>query len=231
MVGTDIVIDSGADGPFSAYLALPPGGRGPGVVVIQEIFGVNAVMREVADWVASLGYVALCPDLFWRQEPGIQISDRTEAEWKRAFELFAGFDIDKGVIDLATTIAHLRGRPECTGKVGSIGYCLGGRLAFLTATRTDADCAVGYYGVYLQEHVGESLRCPVLLHIAVEDEFVPKAAQAAVHKGLDGNAKATLHDYPGQNHAFARQGGKHYDAQAAALANGRSVDFLRRHLR
>jgi carboxymethylenebutenolidase len=180
--------------------------------------------------VAGLGYVALCPDLFWRQEPGIQITDRSEAEWKRAFELFAGFDIDKGVSDVGATITHLRRRQECTGKVGALGFCLGGRLAFLTATRTDADAAVGYYGVYLQEHVGETVRCPVLLHVAVEDEFVPKAAQAKVHAALDGNPKVTIQDYPGQNHAFAREGGKHYDAQAAGLAHGRTAEFFRRHL-
>ena len=230
MSGTDITVKAADGGSFAAYLALPPGGRGPGVVVIQEIFGVNPVMREMTDWVAGLGYVALCPDLFWRQEPGIQISDRTEAEWKRAFELFAGFDIDKGVADLGATVAHLRRRQECTGKIGAIGFCLGGRLAFLTATRTDVDAAVGYYGVYLQEHVKETVRCPLLLHVAVEDEFVPKPAQAAVHAALDGDPKVTVHDYAGQNHAFARKGGKHFDARAAELAHGRTVEFFRRYL-
>ena len=192
MSGQDITISAKDGGTFSGYLALPEGGSGPGVVVIQEIFGVNAVMREITDDVASMGYVALCPDLFWRQEPGIQITDQSEAEWARAFELFNGFDLDKGVDDLDATIEHLRGMDACTGKVGSVGFCLGGRLAFLTATRTGADAAVGYYGVMLEEHVSEPLKAPVLLHIATEDGFVPKENQAKVHAALDGSGMATL---------------------------------------
>ena len=117
------------------YQAMPPSGQGPGVVVIPEIFGVNQVMRDLTDWVASEGFVALCPDLFWRQEPGIQITDQSEEEWARAFELFQGFDLEKGVQDLDATIETLRAAEGCSGKVGSVGFCLGGRLAYLTSTR------------------------------------------------------------------------------------------------
>ena len=123
MSGQDITIKSNDGGAFSGYLALPEGGSGPGVVVIQEIFGVNLVMRGITDEWAAAGYVALCPDLFWRQEPGIQITDQSEAEWARAFELFGGFDLDKGVDDLNATIEHLRTLDECSGKVGSVGFC------------------------------------------------------------------------------------------------------------
>ena len=231
MSGQDITISAKDGGAFSGYLALPEGGSGPGVVVIQEIFGVNAVMREITDDVASMGYVALCPDLFWRQEPGIQITDQSEAEWARAFELFNGFDLDKGVDDLDATIEHLRGMDACTGKVGSVGFCLGGRLAFLTATRTGADAAVGYYGVMLEEHVSEPLKAPVLLHIATEDGFVPKENQAKVHAALDGSGMATLFDYEGKDHAFARKGGEHYDPEAAQLARERTSEFFAAHLR
>jgi len=230
MSGQEITIKSKDGSDFMGYLALPEGGSGPGIVVIQEIFGVNDVMRGITDAWAAEGYVALCPDLFWRQEPGIQISDKTEEEWARAFELFNGFDLDKGVDDLDATIEHLRGLDACTGKVGSVGFCLGGRLAFLTATRTDVDAAVGYYGVMLQEHTGEALKAPVMLHIPTEDGFVPKDVQAAVHAALDGNAMATLYDYEGNDHAFARMGGEHYDEAAAALAKQRSVDFFAKHL-
>lgn len=230
MSGQEITIKSKDGGDFMGYLALPPGGRGAGVVVIQEIFGVNDVMRGIADDWAAQGYVALCPDLFWRQEPGIQISDKSEAEWARAFELFNGFDLAKGVDDLDATIEHLRTLDGCTGKVGSVGFCLGGRLAFLTATRTKVDAAVGYYGVMLEEHVGEVLKAPVVLHIATEDGFVPKENQAKVHAALDGNAKATLYDYQGNDHAFARMGGEHYDAAAAALARQRTADFFTKYL-
>lgn len=230
MSGQDISIKSNDGGEFGGYLALPEGGSGPGIVVIQEIFGVNEVMRGITDEWAAAGYVALCPDLFWRQEPGIQITDQSEEEWARAFELFNGFDLQKGVDDLDATIEHLRGLDACSGKVGSVGFCLGGRLAFLTATRTKVDAAIGYYGVMLEEHTDETISAPVLLHIATEDGFVPKENQAKVHAALDGNDKATLHDYEGNDHAFARKGGEHYDEAAANLARQRSEEFLAKHL-
>ena len=227
----DITIKAADGGSFSAYLAEPTTGPAPGVVVIQEIFGVNRVMRDISDWIARQGYVALCPDLFWRQEPGIQITDQTEAEWARAFELFQGFDLEKGMADLDATTEHLRGMEACARKVGAVGFCLGGRLAFLTATRTKADCAVGYYGVALDQHTGEVPRCPVMLHVAVEDEFVPKDSQAAFRDAFAGNSKVALHEYPGQNHAFARHGGQHYDQESAELANGRTLEFFAHYLR
>jgi len=228
----DVSIDAAGGGSFTGYLSLPPSGRGPGVVVIQEIFGVNQVMRAISDDVAALGYVALCPDIFWRQEPGIQITDKSEAEWKKAFSLFQGFDVDKGVSDLKSTLAHLRGRPECTGKAGSIGFCLGGKLAYLMAARSGSDANVSYYGVGLQDLLGEatSIRKPLLMHVAEKDKFVPPEAQAAVKAGLAGNPHVTIHTYPGMDHAFARIGGEHYDKAAADLANGRTRDFFKQHL-
>jgi len=230
MGGQEITLKAKDGGSFMGYLAKPESGRGPGVVVIQEIFGVNAVMRGITDQFARNGFVALCPDLFWRQEPGIQITDQTDAEWARAFELFKGFDLAKGVADLDVTIEALRKMPGCSGKVGTVGFCLGGRLAYLTATRTKANAAVGYYGVYLTEHLNEIIRCPLMLHIAGADEFVPPEAQKQIHAALDRHAKATLYDYPGLGHAFAREGGKHWDAQAAKMANARTLTFFGKHL-
>ena len=217
-------------GSFTAYLALPPSGRGPGIVLAQEIFGVNATMRQVADQYAEEGYVVLVPDLFWRQQPGIQLTDQTEAEWARAFELFNGFDLKKGVDDLNATIETLRKQKGCTGKVGTVGFCLGGRLAYLTATRTRADAAVSYYGVMLTEHVKEPVEAPLMLHIATEDEYVPKDQQAKIHAALKSNRKVTIHDYKGQNHAFARVGGKHFDKASADLARKRTLDFFKANL-
>lgn len=121
----DITIKAKDGGSFSGYLALPKSGKGPGVVVIQEIFGVNEVMRRISDDIAAQGYVALCPDLFWRQEPGIQITDKTEAEWQKAFQLYQGFDREKGIEDIKATIETLRAHSACTGKVGAVGFCLG----------------------------------------------------------------------------------------------------------
>ena len=223
-----ITID-GADGSFGGYLALPASMPAPGIVVAQEIFGVNQVMRDICDGLAAQGYVALCPDLFWRIEPGIDITDKTEAEWKRAFELFGLFDTDKGIEDLQTAITALRDHEACNGKIGVVGYCLGGKLAYLCATRTDADASVGYYGVMIDQHLDEAAKIskPLMLHIATADEFVPPEAQQTIVDGLTDKAHVTLHSYEGQDHAFARVGGAHYDQAAADLANGRTADFFK----
>jgi len=137
------------DGEFSAYVARPKADKAPAVVVIQEIFGVNAVMRGITDDLAAAGYLAICPDLFWRIEPGIDITDQSEGEWKKAFSLYQAFDVEQGVEDIASTIAEIRGDDGCSGKVGAVGFCLGCLLAYLTGTRTDADAAVSYYGVVI----------------------------------------------------------------------------------
>lgn len=212
---------------MGGYLAQPVSPNARGIVVAQEIFGVNDVMKGVADWLASEGFTALVPDLFWRIEPGISITDKTEAEWARAFELFGAFDIDKGMLDMQAAISHLR--DQGTGKVGTVGYCLGGSLAYLSATRTDADASVGYYGVRINEALEEAgkITKPLMLHIATKDEFVPPEAQKAIHDALGGNALVTLHDYDGNDHAFARVGGAHYDKAAADLANSRTIKFFK----
>jgi carboxymethylenebutenolidase len=233
MSGQDLRIKSSPDGEFGAYLASPASGRGPGLVVIQEIFGVNSVMRTLADEFAARGYFALAPDLFWRLEPGVQLSDRTDAEWKRAFDLMGRFDQATGVKDIQTSINYLRHSVAgCTGKVGAVGYCLGGLLAFLSATRTDCDAAVGYYGVNIQEKLSEAakIKKPVMLHIAGKDEYVPPEAQKKITDGLKSNPLVTIHTYAEMNHAFARVGGAHYDKACADLANGRTSTFLRQHL-
>lgn len=224
------------DGTFSAYVAAPknlvPGKKAPGILVIQEIFGVNKVMRDLCTGFAVQGYVALCPDLFWRQEPGIQITDKTDAEWKRAFELYQGFNEAKGVQDLIASLDHLRKLPNCSGKAGSVGYCLGGKLAYLMATRSNADANVGYYGVGIENALNEAsaITKPLLLHIAAEDQFVPKDAQAKIREALARNSAVTIHVYPGCDHAFARVGGAHWNADAAKQANDRTAAFFTKHL-
>jgi carboxymethylenebutenolidase len=220
------------DGEFGAYLARPAAEKAPAIVVIQEIFGVNAVMREIADDFAAEGYLAVCPDLFWRIEPGIDITDRSEAEWKKAFELYNAFDVDLGVKDIAAAIAHARQDRACAGKVGAVGFCLGGLLAFLGATRTDVDAAVGYYGVGIEKHLGEAekLEDPLLLHIAEQDQFVPKEAQALIVASLKNHPQVELCTYPGRDHAFARRGGEHYDAADAALARTRTLALFKKAL-
>jgi carboxymethylenebutenolidase len=211
-------------------VARPAKSPAPAVVVLQEIFGVNAVMRETADALAVEGYLAICPDLFWRIEPGIDITDRSEAEWKRAFELFNAFDVDAGVGDIAATIDLIRKDPGCNGKVGAVGFCLGGLLAFLTATRTDVDASVSYYGVGLEACLpeAEKLARPIMLHIAEEDQFTPKAAQEMILHALKDQPLIEIHSYPGRDHAFARKGGTHYHEADAKLAGGRTLAFFRK---
>lgn len=215
-------------GGFNAYLARPTASRAPALVVIQEIFGVNQVMRDICDDYARNGYLAVCPDLFWRIEPGIDITDKSEAEWARAFELFNAFDVDQGIKDIAATINLIRADPGCSGKVGAMGFCLGGLLAFLTAHRTDVDAAVSYYGVGIERYLREAdaLVTPLLLHVAEADQFVPPEAQSQIVAALKNRSGIELFSYPGRNHAFARQGGDHFNAADAALAKERTLRFL-----
>lgn len=227
----DIRIPS-KDGEFGAYIALPPGGKGPGIVVIQEIFGVNAAMRATCDWLATMGFIAVCPDLFWRIEPRIDITDKSQAEWDKAFALFNAFDQEKGIADLKATLAASRTLPGANGRAGTLGFCLGGRLAFMMAARSDADVNVSYYGVGLEGLLGEvaAIRAPLLMHIAEQDKFVPKPAQAAITSAVAANPNIAAHVYPGVDHAFARIDGIHFDARAAAIANGRTAEWLARAL-
>ena len=167
-------------GTFSGYLAKPARGSGPGMVVIQEIFGVNDYVRRTADRFAEAGYVVLAPDLFWRIEPGIDLGYSPE-EWQRAFGLFETFDADKGVEDIAATIDALRTRDDQIGGVGCVGYCLGGKLAYLTAARTDVDCAVSYYGVGMDAHADEAknVTVPIVFHMAELDSYAPAESRDA----------------------------------------------------
>lgn len=223
---------SDGTGSFSAHLLEPKSKPAGVVVLIQEIFGVNQAMRDIAAWVADMHFIAVCPDLFWRIEPGIDITDKSEAEWKRAFELFNAFDVDAGVRDIEATLDLIRADAGCNGKAGAVGFCLGGLLAFLTATRTDADACVSYYGVGLDGRVAEAekLAHPLLMHIAEEDEYVPKPAQKVILAALKDHPLIELHTYPGCDHAFAREGGQHYDAAAAKLAGGRTLTFFKKAL-
>jgi carboxymethylenebutenolidase len=222
---------TGPDGAFKAYVARPDGAPKAAVVAIQEIFGVNANMRGKADWLAREGFLAISPDLFWRLQPGVDLTDQSEAEWKQAFDLMNRFDAAKGVADIQATIAHARGLVG-GGKVGAIGYCLGGLLAYLTACHTDCDASVGYYGVSIDQRLGDAagIKKPLMLHIAEKDQFVQKPAQDAIRAGLGGNAHVTLHFYADQDHAFTREGGAHYDPGAALVADTRTIAFLKQGL-
>ena len=221
------------DGTFQAYVARPSAEPAPVVVVIQEIFGINDDMKATCHELAASGYIAVCPDLFWRQEPGVSLSHWTEAEWKKGIELYTAFDVDKGVEDIGRTIETARTLPGSTGKVGVMGYCLGGLMTFLTAARIGADAAVEYYGGSTEKYATEAanITTPLIIHLGEEDEFISHDAQAAIKAAVADRPNIQLFSYPGCAHAFARHTGTRYDAEAAKLANGRTWAFFDRHLR
>ena len=219
------------EGEFAAYIARPEGTPRAAIIVIQEIFGVNAGIRDKCDSLAREGYLALAPDLFWRLEPGVELDPDVPEQFQRALDLMGRFDQDQGVMDLEATIRHAREAEGCT-KVGVVGYCLGGRLAFMVAARTDADASVGYYAVGIDNLLREkhAIARPLMLHIAGNDGFVDEATQRIMHEGLDDHPRVVLHDYPGEDHGFATQFGARRSEQAARLADERTAAFFDEHL-
>lgn len=219
-------------GAFKAYCAEPDGTPAAAIIVLQEIFGVNPGIRAKCDEWAAKGYLALAPDLFWRLESGIELDPDIDGELQKAFGLIGKFDQALGIQDIEATIRAARGLAG-GGKVGAVGYCLGGRLAFMVATRTDIDAAVGYYGVGIDGLLTEAhaIAHGLLLHIPKADHFVPPAAQAAIHAGLDDHPKVTLYDYDGLDHGFATTSGSRRDDAGARLADGRTEAFFAEHLR
>jgi carboxymethylenebutenolidase len=220
------------DGTFKAYIARPASVPAPAIVVVQEIFGVNADLRDTCDELAAQGYFALSPDLFWRIEPGVDLTDRTETEWKRGLALYSAFDYPSGVSDIAATMRMARTLSGATGKVGLTGYCLGGLMTFLTTARHAVDASVAFYGGNTEKHLDEvrNIKTPLMMHLGEEDEFISKDAQNAIIAALAGNEFAEVFTYAGCRHAFARHRGIHFDKNAAQLANRRTADFFKLHL-
>jgi carboxymethylenebutenolidase len=229
----DRITIEGRDGAFGAYIARPNSLPAPAVVVLQELFGVNADIRKTCDELAEQGFIAVAPDLFWRQEPGVDLSVTSEPDWQHGLRLYQAYDRDAGVKDVKDTVSAVAKLPGCTGKVAVLGYCLGALMVFLTAARYGVDAAVAYHGGETEKYLGEvnGLNAPLLMHLAEEDEFISKAAQAEIKAALAKKPNATVYSYPGQNHAFSRHNGAHYNAAAATLAHGRTYEFLHQKLR
>lgn len=215
---------------FGAYMAKASVPNAPVLVVIQEIFGVNAGMRAMCDDWAQRGFHAICPDIFWRQQPGVELTDKTPTEWDHAINYMNGFDAELGIKDLQSTVNLARTLGG--GKVGTIGFCLGGKLAFMMAAHSDADCNISYYGVGLVEMLGDvpRIKNPLLLHYAELDKYMNGDALKSVAAAIAKNSKTESYIYAGVEHAFARINGEHFDASAAKLANERSLAFLKKNL-
>lgn len=216
---------------FGAYLALPPSGVGPGLVLVQEIWGVNAHIRAVADQYALDGYVVLAPDMFWRQEPGVDLQ-YTEADTQRAYQYRSALDAAHAVHDLQATARALRDRAEVSGKVASLGFCMGGRLSYALAATGEVDAAVCYYGggIQTQLDLAPAISVPILFHYAALDDHIPPSAVAAVQAAFAGKPSAQFHIYPGVGHGFNCWGRPLYNQRAAALAHGRTLQWLAEHL-
>lgn len=220
----------GPDGAFRAYVARPAGAAKGAVVVLQEVFGVNANIRGKADWLAREGFLAIAPDLFWRVKPGVDLTDQTPEEWKQAIDLMNALDKNASVTDVSATIKHARSLGA--GKVGVMGYCMGGYITYLAACRTDADASVAYHGGGIHLHLDEAknLKTPIMMHHPMKDSFIPVEALNSIRETLKHNKLVTVCEYAEQDHAFTREGGQHYDEAAKQLADGRTVAFFNEHL-
>lgn len=218
-------------GEIPAYVARPTGTPRGAIIVIQEIFGVNPGIRKKADDWAAQGYLAVAPDVFWRQEPGLEFDPDVPEQFNAAVGYMMKHDFDEGIKDVEALIHWIR-REAGVPKVGLMGFCMGGRVAYMAAARTDVDASVGYYGVAIDRMLGEkhAIANPLLLHVPTADGFVPADVQKAMHEGLDDHPKVTIHDYEGLDHGFADEGGKRRDEAGAALADKRTAEFFARHV-
>jgi carboxymethylenebutenolidase len=222
------------DAYFDAYLAQPDSaatsGIKAGIVVIQEIFGVNDDIRATADWLADKGYLALAPDLFWQQQRNVNLNAQNERDLETAFELMTNYDANAGAHDLQAAINFLRA--QGCAKVGTIGFCLGGRMVYLAACRRDGEAHASYYGVGIQDMLDEAqnIMAPTLIHIAEQDAFVPPEAQQKIAAGLAQHELVDVHIYQDQAHAFARHGGAAFNRAAADLAHSRTLAMFEKAL-
>lgn len=224
-------IDSHDGQRFGIYVARPPrasvGGAGPGLLLLQEIFGVNEHIRAVAAQYALHGFTVYAPDIFWRQAPRFDVGYGPE-DAAQARALLAQLDMALTLQDLACAASALRKAVGPERKIASLGYCLGGRLAYLTAAQGLVDAAVSYYGGGIHAVLERPLNVPVLLHFAEQDHLIPPEAVAAVQAALGANPQVQIHTYPGADHGFNCWARAMYQQRTALLAHGRTLEFLAR---
>jgi carboxymethylenebutenolidase len=226
-------IDIPADGgSFQGYLATPKTGTGPAVIILQEIFGVNAHIRSVADQYAADGYIALAPDIFWRTQPRVELGYEG-ADRQKAMELLQKTDVERTVADIGAAASALRSQPGVSGKVAAIGYCFGGRLAYLAAAQGSIDVGVAYYGGGIQTQLDQAdkIKVPMQFHYGELDAHIPVSAVGEVRERFAGRNDAEVYLYPNADHGFNCGERASYNAQASALAHGRTLTFLGEHLK
>lgn len=220
------------DASFMIYIDRPQQALAPVVVVLQEIFGINKDLRTTCRELAGAGFIAICPDLFWRQEPGLDLNEWSEDDWKKGLALYHAYDFDAGVRDVAAVVETAKWLDGANGRVGVMGYCLGGLMTYLTAARVEVDAAVEYYGGGTEKYLCEArgITAPMVIHLAENDEFISRKAQAEIKAAFSNQPNVTIHSYAGCHHAFARHTGTHFDASAAALASERTLVHFRQWL-
>ncbi|WP_116091010.1 dienelactone hydrolase family protein [Sphingomonas crusticola] len=216
---------------FAAYLAEPGGAPRAAIIVIQEIFGVNANIRRKVDEWAAKGYLALAPDMFWRFAPGYDVDPDIPEQLAQAMAQRSQFDTDKAVADVEAALRHARAIG--VGKVGVVGFCWGGAIAYLAATRTDADASVGYYGRLIAEHLNEAhaIARPLMLHFGEEDPSIPTDVRAKISEALASNPRVTIHEHAGAGHGFAAAFGKRRNENAAQHADALTDEFFEHQIR
>ena len=222
----DITADDG--GTFKAYVAEPSQGSGPGIILLQEIFGINPYIREMADQYAEEGYVVVAPDLFWRMEPGIELC-YSEEDFGKAFDYYGRFDVEKAIVDMTTTVTAMRGMDRLKGGIGALGFCLGGKLAYLAAAHSGVDVAVGYYpvGVEADIDLAATIKCPMALHIAEQDDLCPPEAQKLIADTFADRDNVDIYNYPGVGHAFGAPERPSFHKPSTLMAHSRSVKKFR----
>ncbi|MCC6531197.1 MAG: dienelactone hydrolase family protein [Burkholderiales bacterium] len=231
MTTVSVRVPARTGGDFEAWLAAPVSGRGPGVIILAEIYNANDWARSVADRYAAQGYVAIVPDLYWRQQPGVYLSYTPQGQ-QQGREMGAAMDLPLFVEDLRACVQWLRQRPECSGRVGSVGYCLGGKLVWLALSQQVLDAGVAYYAVQLAEHLdaASTIDAPLMMHFGSLDHRVPPELYQRIQGRLAGKPNAHTYWYEGADHGFDRDGHPPYHPEAASLAWRRTLEFLGRHL-
>ena len=219
----DIPVDGGS---LTASAAFPSAAPGPGIIVLHEIFGVTDFIKSRVNFFGERGFAAIAPDLYWRIDPGASYD--YAADWDKAMATRSSLDDDQAVADVGACAAALRARPECSGEIAVVGYCLGGLLAYLAAAQLDLDAAVSYHGVRIESRLEEAAKVgtPLLFHFCGRDKYVPREAVAQIKEALAGHPRVEFFDYPDADHGFTREGQPVFQADAAALAHERTFDFL-----